>query len=96
MLVRIVKNNPSRVFCFILLPAVSKRLYKSQVSVALVSSGKLFWESLLSPVPSNVTSGRAGRTVHGAERSCAAHSEDPSQGVNWGLSGAGAPRLPHG
>lgn len=32
----------------------------------------------------------------GAERSCAAHSEDPSQGVNWGLSGAGAPRLPHG
>lgn len=65
MLVRIVKNNPSRVFCFILLPAVSKRLYKSQVSVALVSSGKLFWEPLLSPVPSSVTSGRAGRTVRG-------------------------------
>lgn len=32
----------------------------------------------------------------GAERSCAAHSEDPSQGVNWWLSGVGAPALFHG
>lgn len=32
----------------------------------------------------------------GAERSCAAHSEDPSQGVTWGLSAFEAPALSHG
>lgn len=65
MFVRIVKNNPFGVFCFILLPAVLKRLYRSQVPVALASSGKLFWEPLLSPVPSRVTFCKAGRNVRG-------------------------------
>lgn len=35
-------------------------------------------------------------SVGGARRSCAAHSEDQSEGVNWGLSGVGVPALSHG
>lgn len=89
MLVRMVKNNTSRMFCFILIPVVLKRLYRCQVSVsmALGSYGKGFWEHLLSHVPGRITSGKAWRAFVGEARSgCVVHSEDPSQGVSCGGS----------